>query len=1244
MSRRRGLFASHVRMLRAIIITAVLLACGDSSNPVGPGGGGGGQVAQISISPSVPTVTLGAQLALQADVRDANGGVISGASVFWSSADTTIVSISSTGVVTGKAVGSAQVAASSGGQSARVVVSVVSIPVASITVAPAAATIVVGGTTRLQAVTSAADGSVLTGRTVVWASSAPQVAAVDGTGTIIGASAGTATITATAEGKTAPSTITVTIIPIAAIAIAPGSAALLVGQSASLTAIATDANGNVLGGRPMTWKSADTTIASVSALGLVTAVGPGTTSVGATAEGKTGAAQVVVTSPTPTPVASVSVNPTTAALVIGSTLTISATVRDANGGTLSGRVVTWTSSDAAVATVSNSGVVTAVATGNATITATSEGKNATAAVTVSAIPVASVTVAPPSASLLVGGTTTLTTVTKDADGNVLSGRVVTWTSSAPSIATVSSSGVVTGVGAGDATITATSEGRSGTASISVALAPVATITLTPSSASLVVGSGTTLAAVLKDANGNVLTGRSIAWSSSMPGVATVDGNGAVTAVAAGTATITSTSEGKRASATITVSLVPVAFVVAAPTSVALFVDSTALISATAQDANHNPLPGRVVTWTSSAPAIATVNSATGLVTGVAPGNATITATSETKTAVASVVVSLVPVASVSISPSSLTMITDSTITLSATTRDNNNQILTGRAVSWTSDNTAVASIGLTTGTLTTDTTGSAHITATSEGKSATATVTVNPAPVGSVTLNVTTVGLQVPATTSIIATTRDVHGNLVTGRTVSWASSDATTATVSTAGLVSAVAQGTATITATSEGRTSAPATVTVTDPVASVTVTPSAPTVAVYQTTPLAATTKDGGGTIVTGRGIAWGSASPSIATVDANGVVTGVAAGTAVVTATSEGQSGNVTVTVTAAPVASVIVAPSAASVQMGGTVTFTDTTKDSHLVVLTGRTVTWASSNTGVATIDAGGTITPVAAGTTNITATSETITSAPAVLTITPIPVATVVVAPSSASLTVNQTRTFAATPEDANNQPLSGRTVTWSSDNTAIATVDPSTGLVTAVAAGTANIIATSETKTGSAVVTVTDPVTSVTVSPTAPSITVGQTQQMTATTTDINGQPLSGRTVTWASDNSAVASVDPSTGIVTAVAAGTANVTASSEGVTSSPAVVTVTNVPVATVDVTPANPSISAGTSETVALTATPRDGGGTALSMSGRTLTWASDTPAVATVDPSTGVVTAVAQGSATITATVDGVPGSTVVTVNP
>src|SRR5207247_123825 len=135
--------------------------------------------------------------------------------------------------------------------------------------------------------------------------------------------------------------------------------------------------------------------------------------------------------------------------------------------TMTGRAVAWTSSNTAMATVSSSGLVTGVTAGSATITATSEGKSGTAAITVTPAPVATVAVTPTTASLTVGQTTQLSATLKDANGNTLTGRTVAWTSSNTSMATVSSSGLVTGVTAGSATITATSEGKSGTAAITV---------------------------------------------------------------------------------------------------------------------------------------------------------------------------------------------------------------------------------------------------------------------------------------------------------------------------------------------------------------------------------------------------------------------------------------------------------------------------------------------------------------------------------------------------------------------------------------------------------------------------------------------------------------------------------------------------------------------------------------------------------------------------------------------------------
>jgi hypothetical protein len=149
---------------------------------------------------------------------------------------------------------------------------------------------------------------------------------------------------------------------------------------------------------------------------------------------------------------------------------LAATLRDASGNVLTGRVVTWASSAAAVATVNGSGLVTAVAAGSATITATSEGKNGAAAVTVTTpapAPVASVTVSPATLSLQVGGTQQLIATLRDASGNVLTGRVVTWASSNALVGTVTGSGLVAALLAGGATITATSEAKSGSAALTV---------------------------------------------------------------------------------------------------------------------------------------------------------------------------------------------------------------------------------------------------------------------------------------------------------------------------------------------------------------------------------------------------------------------------------------------------------------------------------------------------------------------------------------------------------------------------------------------------------------------------------------------------------------------------------------------------------------------------------------------------------------------------------------------------------
>ena len=172
--------------------------------------------------------------------------------------------------------------------------------------------------------------------------------------------------------------------------------------------------------------------------------------------------------PPPAAVATVEVSLPSGELIPGGTAQLQAVARSSAGAALTDRPITWTTSSAAVATVSGSGLVTAVGDGTATITAAAEGRTGSATVTVRS-PVATVTVTPGTNTMQVGSApVTLQAATFSATGVSLPGRAITWGSSNVLVATVTQGGVLTAVGPGTATITATSEGRNGTASVTVA--------------------------------------------------------------------------------------------------------------------------------------------------------------------------------------------------------------------------------------------------------------------------------------------------------------------------------------------------------------------------------------------------------------------------------------------------------------------------------------------------------------------------------------------------------------------------------------------------------------------------------------------------------------------------------------------------------------------------------------------------------------------------------------------------------
>ena len=502
-------------------------------------------VAEMVIAPQIATVQAGQTLQLTATPKDANGNPLSGRVVTWSSSNTAAATVNGSGRVTGVAAGSATITATSEGHNGTAAVTVVT--------APPAPTCQTSSLTMVNTAFAAQTGSF-----TVQFDATPNSAPIDAvTGLSQGAAAGYADLAVlvrfsdvgTIDARNGSVYAAASAIPYTA-----GTSyhfRLVVDVAAhTFSAYVTPAGGTEATiGTNYAFRTEQSAVTALANWALRAGTGSHTV-----CDFTLGAGTP------PAPVATVTVTPPAATVDAGNTVQLTATLKDANGNPLSGRVVTWTSDNTTAATVSSSGLVSGVAAGSATITATSEGQSGTAAITVTTAPppapVASVTVTPAPASVNEGKTVQLAATLRDAAGNVLTGRTVTWTSDNTTVATVSSSGLVTGKVAGTATITATSEGQSGTAAVTVVHPPVASVTVAPPAASIQQGQNVQLTATPKDATGSPLSGRVVTWSSDNTAAATVSASGLVAGVAAGSATITASSEGQSGTSAITVTAPP----------------------------------------------------------------------------------------------------------------------------------------------------------------------------------------------------------------------------------------------------------------------------------------------------------------------------------------------------------------------------------------------------------------------------------------------------------------------------------------------------------------------------------------------------------------------------------------------------------------------------------------------------------------------------------------------------------------
>ena len=490
-----------------------------------------------------------------------------------------------------------------------------------------------------------------------------------------------------------------------------------------------------------------------------------------------------------------------------------------------------------------------------------------------------------------------------------------------------------------------------------------------------------------------------------------------------------------------------------------------------------------------------------------------------------------------------------------------------------------------------------------------------------VTLNKTSTSIQVGGTETLTAT---VSPKDAANKKVTWKSSNAAIASVDANGKVTGVKAGEATITVTTEdGGKTATCKVTVSDKeikVTGVKLNKSETSLLVGGNETLTATVLPED---ATNQNVTWKSDKPEIATVDANGKVTGVKAGEATITVTTEDGSKTATCKVTVSDkeikVTGVKLNKSETSLLVGGNETLTATVLPEDA---TNQNVTWKSDKPEIATVDANGKVTGVKAGEATITVTTEdgskTATCKVTVKAAT-IAVTGVTLNKTATSLLVGGSETLTATVAPAN---ATNKKLTWKSSDVAVATVDAN-GKVTGVAAGEATITVTTEdgAKTATCKVTVTIPVTGVTLNKTSTTIAVGVIEELTATITPANA---TNQKVTWKSSDLAVARVK-SNGTVLGVSVGEATITVTTEdgGKT---ATCKVRVLPfVNKVTVTPAN--LTLGKNKRYTLTATVDTQSGPS---SNTAVTWTSSNPLIALVSSTGEVKTRDKVGTVTITAT--------------
>jgi uncharacterized protein YjdB len=1199
----------------------------------------------LDVVPTSATLTSGSSVNLTTVVRNPVGSFLPTASVSYSSADASIASVTSAGVVTGHLVGSTSVTAQAGSASVAVAVTVTAGSLSTVVVAPGADTIIVGGTAQFTALGRDIGGNDLGSQTASWRSSDPSIASVDASGLATGHLPGDVTLTGRVSGVSGTATLTVTPDATAGadsvLVVTPDSVSVVSGSSSRLVAsvVRSDGGSSVLSA--VTWTSRDSTVASIDADGSVTGSKVGTTYAVASAAGlDPDSARVTVRAGAP---ASIVIDPDSVEVPAGAEEELSATVTDANGNVVDA-VLSWTSDNTAVATVNQEGIVQAGDLGTAIITAaTPRGVSGSAKVVVSSgdptgfrfVPdpvevragqtlavqvnptdakgrttrlpdslsltlvsrdtsVAKVDVdanvsgfgigatylvatagslidsvqvntvpglaasaqfvSPSSDTTVAAGDTIAVTVQGiDVLGNVFQNTGVVLTSDDGAVVATLGGMAIQGRATGTAKVTATVDAISVSLNVTVQPGSASSLVMTEPSADTTMAAGglVKLMAEVRDAFGNV-RGDAVGFATSDASKIRISGDTAY-AEKTGDATVTATSGALQAQRAFSVThgtAASIAFTTPVSDTVELGAGDQLQTTAEATDAFGNNFADGI-TFRSGNAGVATVDAA-GLVSGVSLGEAFIYAEINPTD---SILVKVVPgaLSAVAVTPSADTAnAVGDTLTFTAAATDNLGNSVAGVTFNWVLLNGSVGQLLETTGTAV------RFVSAGNGSSGLVATGTkggVNRADTANVVVAIQVADVLVaPAadsassigeTAQFAATAKDANGNVINGVTFAWTSTDGGVGTVDASGLATAVANGSTKIIATADAKADT-ATFVVAQVATSLVVTPSAATLTAFGATQATTTTvTDANGNPVAGAAVAWSTTAAGVATVSPTGLITAVANGSAKIIATSGGLADTVDVTVSQTP-NSVVVTPAAATLTaIGAKQTYRVVVQDAQGAAIFDAALAWSVTDVAVATLQSAGdstVATAVGNGTASVvvqaTRGGQSMADTAAVMvTVQP---ASVVISPDTATLSAagaSVDLSGRVTVKDASNNTIQGASVSWTSLNTAVATVT-AVGVVTAVANGSAGIVATSGSVSDTATVTVNIVASRVVISPVADTMAVGGSVQFSATTFDSNGNQISAG-VAWSSSAVGVATVNGS-GLAAGVGAGVTSIIATS--------------------------------------------------------------------------------------------------------